>query len=87
MIDNWPAVNRNAYMNFREATDSLFARIDHEDLAGTLGVSVASIRQARLKNTARSHRVPRRGWEAAVIGLAKQKILQYQELIRTLEMK
>jgi hypothetical protein len=72
-------------MNFREATDSLFAGIRHEDLASALGVSVASIRQARLKDTARSHRSPRRGWETAVIGLAKQKIEQYHELINTLE--
>jgi hypothetical protein len=65
-------------MNFREATDSLFACISHVDLARALGISVASIRQARLKDTAKSHRAPRRGWEAAVVGLAKQKIKQYQ---------
>ena len=35
-------------MNFREATDGLFSRVSHEDLARALGVSVASIRQARL---------------------------------------
>jgi hypothetical protein len=86
MIDSRLNVNRNAYMTFREATDSLFACIGHEDLARALGVSVASIRQARLKDTAKSHRAPRRGWEAAVISLAKQKITQYQELIAQLEM-
>lgn len=73
-------------MKFREATDSLFAGIGHEDLASALGASVASIRQARLKDTAKSHRAPPREWEAAVIGLAKQKIKQYQELIAELEM-
>ncbi len=73
-------------MNFREATDLLFAGIGHEDLASALGVSVASIRQARLKDTAKSHRAPRRGWEAAVIGLAKKKIKQYHALIDQLEM-
>jgi hypothetical protein len=50
-----------------------------------LGVSVASIRQARLKDAAKSHRAPRRGWEAAVVELAKKKIAEYQTLIAGLE--
>ncbi len=34
-------------MNFKEATDGLFDRIDHTELAEALGVSVASVRQAQ----------------------------------------
>ena len=45
-------------MNFKNATDRLFSRIDHRDLAKALGVSVASIRQARLRPDALAHRSP-----------------------------
>lgn len=47
-------------MDFQAATDGLFSRVDHEDLAKALGVSVASIRQARLKPdaSARRRRLP-----------------------------
>ena len=52
----------SAYMDFREATDGLFARIDHEELAKALGVSVASIRQARLRDDAQAYRQPPGEW-------------------------
>jgi hypothetical protein len=57
-------------MNFREATDVLFDPIDHGALAEKLHVSVASIRQARLKPEAAAHRAPPREWERAVVALA-----------------
>jgi hypothetical protein len=72
-------------MNFREATDSLFSPISHPELARALGVSVASIRQARLHELAKSHRSPPKGWKAAVIRLAKDKIDEYQRIIEALE--
>lgn len=36
-------------MNFKEATDGLFDRIDHAELAETLGVSVASISTSEIE--------------------------------------
>jgi hypothetical protein len=45
-------------MDFKEATDGLFGRVDHDALAKALGVSVASIRQARLRPEAGAHRSP-----------------------------
>jgi hypothetical protein len=53
-------------MNFKDATDALFERVTHEDLAGALGVSVPSIRQARLDGKALAFRQPPEGWEKAV---------------------
>lgn len=67
-------------MNFKEATDKLFARVSHEDLAEGLGVSVASIRQARLDSAANAHRQPPEGWEPAVIRLAERRAAQYKRL-------
>ncbi|HEY3916361.1 MAG TPA: hypothetical protein VGL83_01145 [Stellaceae bacterium] len=60
-------------MDFKKATDELFARITHEDLADALGVSVASIRQARLSTSALARREPPQQWERAAAKLAEQK--------------
>lgn len=60
-------------MDFKRATDALFDRIDHADLAKALGVSVPLIRQARLNLAATAHRSPPEGWEKAVIRLARDR--------------
>jgi len=71
-------------MNFREATDELFSRIDHETLAKALGVSVAAIRQARLREGARAYRVPPPHWLSAAIDLAEDRAARYAELAENL---
>jgi hypothetical protein len=68
-------------MNFIEATDHLFSRIDHKDLAEALGISVASIRQARLKPEASAHRSPPTDWETKVIRLAEERVWHFRNLI------
>jgi hypothetical protein len=60
-------------MDFKKATDALFDRIDHADLAKALGVSVPLIRQARLDPGAIAHRSPPEGWERAVMRLARER--------------
>lgn len=77
-------VNGSAYVNFRNATDGLFSRVEHEDLANVLGVSVASIRQARLNPEANAHRAAPHHWRAAVLRLAEQRLEHYRELIEQL---
>jgi hypothetical protein len=72
-------------MNFKEATDALFERVTHEALADELGVSVPSIRQARLDSKATAHRQPPEGWERAVQHLAEERVKQYRRLIGELE--
>ena len=68
-------------MNFKEATDALFDQVDHSTLAKALGVSVASIRQARLKPSAKAHRAPPKDWPFAVIRLAEKQIMANRKLI------
>jgi hypothetical protein len=68
-------------MNFKEATDGLFDRIDHAELADALGVSVASIRQARLTPSANAYREPPPNWQDAVIRLAEKRVFHYRRLI------
>jgi hypothetical protein len=68
-------------MNFKNATDRLFSRIDHKDLAKALGISIASIRQARLRPDASAHRSPPPDWENALVRLAEQRVRHFRELI------
>jgi hypothetical protein len=71
-------------MTFKKATDRLFYRVDHEDLATALKVSVASIRQARLSPDALAHRSPPPDWENAVLRLAEERVLHFRKLIAEL---
>jgi hypothetical protein len=87
MIDKPASVKHSAYMNFKEATDGLFDRISHEDLAEALGVSVASIRQARLNPKAKAYREPPAEWREAVLKIAAKQVTHYQRLIDRIKMK
>lgn len=71
-------------MNFKEATDGLFDRIDHAQLAEALGVSVASIRQARLNPRAKAFREPPEAWRHAIIRLAEKRVWHFRKLIEQL---
>ncbi len=71
-------------MNFREATDSLCEKVDHEDVAEALGVSVQTIRQARLGEDSSARRAPPEQWEHAVIRLAERRVWHYRKLIERL---
>ena len=68
-------------MNFRDALDNLCDRLRHEDVAAALGVSVQTIRQARLGAKAKAHRAPPDEWEKAVIRLAEQRERHYRRLV------
>lgn len=71
-------------MDFKEATDELFERIDHAELAKQLGVSIATVRQARLNPKAAARRSPPATWREGVIRLAERRIIQYRQLIEDL---
>jgi hypothetical protein len=81
MLDKPLLVKHSAYMNFKEATDGLFDRISHEELAEALGVSVASIRQARLPEAAKAYRHPPAGWQDKVIRMSERRVMHYRQLI------
>jgi hypothetical protein len=72
-------------MDFRQATDGLCSKVDHEDVARALGVSLQAIRQARLQPAAKAHRSPPAGWRDAVVRLAEEKVAHYRRLIEKLE--
>jgi GMP synthase-like glutamine amidotransferase len=67
-------------INFRAATDELLACISHQELAEALGVSVATVRQARLAPEATAHRNPPEGWERMVKRLAAKQAAHFRKL-------
>ena len=78
-------VNGNIYMNFREAIDALCTYLNHQDVAKALGVSVQTVRQARLKEDSDGFRAPPKNWERAVIRLAEARLAHYHKLIEKLK--
>ena len=77
-------VNGCIYMNFREAIDALCTCLNHQDVAKALGVSVQTVRQARLKEDSDGFRAPPRNWERAVIRLAEARVSHYHKLLEKL---
>lgn len=71
-------------MHFKEATDRLFDYVNQSALAKGLGVSLASIRQARLSETAQAHRTPPKEWRNVVLRLAEERVWHYRRLIEDL---
>lgn len=72
-------------MDFRKATDELLACISHHELAEALGVSVATVRQARLSNEAKAFRRAPNGWEAVIRRLAVRQTTRLTKLIAALD--
>ena len=77
-------VNGDIYMNFREAVDALCASLSHEDVAKALGVSLQTVRQARLREDSAASRAPPKNWKAAIIRLAENRVSYYRKLIEKL---
>ncbi len=72
-------------MDFKAATDELLVSLSHEEFAKELGVSVPTVRQARLPTTARAHRSPPEGWERVVAKLAKKRAAALRRLAARLK--
>lgn len=71
-------------VGFRAATDILLQGVSQAELARELGVSIASIRQARLGENAKAHRPPPPDWQQGVIKLAARQVRRLQRLIADL---
>lgn len=72
-------------MNFQKATDALLSSITLQDLAGDMGVSVQSLRQARAAENSTAYRSPPEGWERAVRDLANERIGRFRTLVAHME--
>ena len=68
-----------------EAGQSICTYLNHQDVAKALGVSVQTVRQARLKEDLDGLRAPPKNWERAVIRLAEARLSHYRKLIEKLK--
>ena len=62
----------------------ILAFVNHQDVAKALGVSVQTVRQARLKDDSDGFRAPPKNWERAAIRIAEARVLHYRKLIEKL---
>jgi hypothetical protein len=83
-IYNPVRVNGDIYMDFREATGELCAKMGHDGIAAALGISVQTVQQSRMARGAAAHREPPSQWEHAVIRLAEKQVWHYRKLIERL---
>lgn len=60
-------------MDFKTATDRVAGCISHAEIAEAAGVSVQTIRQARLDPSAPGHRPPPGRWREVLIKLVRQR--------------
>ena len=73
-------------MTFSEAVDALCKPLTHQDVAKALGVSLQTVRQARLREESDAFRAAPKNWKAAIIRLAEARVLHYRKLIEKLKM-
>lgn len=72
-------------MDFKTATDRVAGCISHAEIAEAAGVSVQTIRQARLDPSAPGHRPPPAGWQEVLTRLARERSQQLTEFADQLE--
>jgi hypothetical protein len=63
-------------MDFKTATDRVAGCISHAEIAEAAGVSVQTIRQARLDPSAPGHRPPPARWREVLAELARERSRQ-----------
>jgi hypothetical protein len=65
-------------MDFKTATDRVGGCITHAEIAEAAGVSIQTVRQARMNPTSSSFRNPPAGWETVLARLALRRARELQ---------
>ena len=79
-------VNAKVYdMDFKTATDRVEGCISHAEIASAAGVSVQTVRQARLDPAARGHRPPPANWQVVLARLARERARELEAFANVLE--
>ena len=71
-------------MDFKTATDRVGGCITHAEIAEAAGVSIQTIRQARMDPTSSSYRNPPMGWQKAMARLARQRAIELNKFADSL---
>jgi hypothetical protein len=72
-------------MDFKTATDRVAGCISHAKIAKAAGVSIQTIRQARMDPTSSSYRNPPNEWQNVLAGLVRGRARELDELAAALE--
>ena len=73
-------------MDFKTATDRVAGCISHAEIAEATGVSVQTIRQARLDPSAAGNRPPPHNWKvvlAALVRARSQQLAAFADLLES----
>ena len=71
-------------MDFKKSTEELMAGMTRGEIADALGVSEATVRQARLEPSTKAYRNPPSGWETTLAKLARERAARLIKLAKTL---
>lgn len=72
-------------MDFKEATDRLADCVTHQEVADAAGVTLQTIRQARLDPSNANYRSPPQDWQRILAKLARQQGRAMDKLADQLE--
>ena len=72
-------------VDFKAATDVLFAKINPEELAEEIGCGLASVKQGRMEGDGTGRRSPPPGWEKGVAKVARRRAQALGRLLVALE--
>lgn len=72
-------------MDFKTATDRVGGCITHADIAEAAGVSIQTVRQARMDPNSTSYRNPPLGWETVLARLLRERAHELTTLADILE--
>lgn len=72
-------------MDFKTATDRIAGCISHAEIAEAAGVSIQTIRQARMDPSSPSFRNPPAGWQAVLARLARERSRELAEFATQVE--
>lgn len=73
-------------MDFKTATDRVAGCISHAEIAAAAGVSVQTVRQARLDPSAPGHRPPPAGWRGVLASLVRNRARELTSFAEALEL-
>jgi hypothetical protein len=74
-------------MDFKTATDRVGGCITHAEIAEAAGVSIQTIRQARMDPNSTSYRNPPTGWQAVLARLARARSKELQAFADFIEVQ
>lgn len=72
-------------MDFKAATDRVAGCITHLDIAEAAGVSIQTIRQARMDPDSPSYRNPPASWRNVLANLARERAKQLEQFALEIE--